>query len=80
MKKLIFAATIVMLLMSCTQNQRAHKLGGTMEVKLKPNEELVNCTWKESNLWILVKDKSSGEMKFREISLYGALEGKVTFE
>jgi len=80
MKKIIFTAFIALSFMSCTENERARAFGGNIVVQLNSDEELVNCTWKESSLWILTKNKTTGAFVFREDSPYGMQEGKVTFK
>jgi len=71
---------IVMGSTSCTDNQRARSFGGTETVKLLPNEEFVNITWKQDNLWIIVKDKNTGKFYAREKSSFGVMQGKVVIE
>lgn len=71
---------IVMGSTSCTNNQRARSFGGTETVKLLPNEEFVNITWKQDNLWIIVKDKNTGKFYAREKSSFGIMQGKVVIE
>ena len=80
MKKLILLSLVVVALMSCTDNQRARSWGGTETVKLEPNEEFVNITWKQDNLWIIVKDKNTGKFYAREKSSFGVMQGKVVIE
>ena len=62
---------------SCTDNEMARNFGGTEHITLKPNEKLVNMTWKEDDLWILAKDTITGIDHFRESSSYGVWEGEV---
>ena len=78
MKKL-FSITIATLeLVSCTDNARARHFGGTEEISLKPNEVVLNVTWKGSNeMWICTKDTTTGVTYFREKSAWGVLEGTV---
>lgn len=80
MKKLILLSLVVIALMSCTDNQRARNWGGTETFKLEPNEEFVNITWKQDNLWIIVKDKNTGKFYAREKSSFGVMQGKVVIE
>ena len=79
MKKVILLGSTVMLfwLMSCTENQRARRFGGTENITLKKNEVLVNMTWKENALWVQTKDTLTGLEYFREKSSYGIWEGEV---
>jgi hypothetical protein len=46
MKKLIFLFALVVTLFSCTENERAKIYGGKLDYRLKPNEVLINATWK----------------------------------
>lgn len=80
MKKLILLSLVVFALMSCTDNQRARNFGGTETIKLEPNEEFINITWKQDNLWIIVKDKNTGKFYAREKSSFGVMQGKVVIE
>ena len=80
MKKLILLSLVVVSLMSCTDNQRARSFGGTEIIKLEPNEEFINITWKQDNLWIIVKDKNTGKFYAREKSSFGVMQGKVVIE
>ena len=64
-------------LSSCTDNSRARNWGGTEEVTLKPNEIVLNVTWKNDEMWICTKDTTSGVVYFREKSSWGMLEGTV---
>jgi hypothetical protein len=76
MKKLLFVIALVSLT-ACTENARARRFGGTEEVSLKPNEVVLNVTWKESEMWICTKDTVSGVVYFREKSAWGVMEGTV---
>jgi len=81
MKKiLIIASVAVAFLASCTDNQRARQFGGTETVDIPEGRILVNCTWKEEDLWILTKDTATGEMFFNEKSSFGVLEGEINFK
>lgn len=81
--KLIVLAGVAMLvlsLFSCTANERARNFGGTETVKLPKNRVLVNCTWKQDDLWLLTKDTITGKMHFNEKSSWGMMEGEINFE
>jgi hypothetical protein len=81
MKRFYFILILVATIMTgCTDNQRAKAFGGTMTVNLEENEVLVNATWKEAQLWILVKDTTTNQLEFREYSSFGLVEGKVVFK
>jgi len=75
---------LVILLVGCTENQRAKSFGGKTAVNLPPNEKLVNVTWKDANLWYLHRPMRSDEVAetytFQEQSSYGVVEGVVTFK
>lgn len=77
MKKLFVLALGVIVLASCTDNERARRFGGTEEVSLKPNEVVVNVTWKDSEMWICTQDTTTGVTYFREKSAWGVMEGTV---
>ena len=77
MKKTLIALLGVIALSSCTENQRARSFGGTEEVSLKPNEVVLNVTWKQDQMWICTKDTLTNTVYFREKSRWGMLEGAV---
>jgi hypothetical protein len=77
MKKLFVLALGVAALASCTENERARRFGGTEEVDLKPNEVVLNVTWKEAEMWICTQDTVTGVTYFREKSAWGVMEGTV---
>jgi len=77
---LIIASVAVAFLASCTDNQRARQFGGTETVDIPEGRILVNCTWKEEDLWILTKDTTTGKMYFNEKSSFGVLEGEINFK
>ena len=80
--KILVLSTIFLLSLSgCTENDRARNYGGTMTVKLKPNQKLVNVTWKQNELWYLTKEMSQSDVaetyKFQEDSRWGMVQGTV---
>jgi hypothetical protein len=77
MKKIYVIAIAALSLASCTDNVRARHWGGVEEIKLKPNEVVLNVTWKENEMWICTKDTVSGVTYFREKSSWGVMEGTV---
>ncbi len=77
MKKIFVIAIAAMSLASCTDNERARRFGGTEEVELKPNEVVLNVTWKENEMWICTKDTTTNIVYFREKSSWGVMEGTV---
>lgn len=77
MKKLFVLLVGVVALASCTENERARRFGGTEEVTLKPNEIVLNVTWKQNEMWICTQDTTTGVTYFREKSSWGVMEGTV---
>lgn len=76
MKKLILSVVVLGSLTSC--NSITRKWGGTTNIELGPNEKLINVTWKEADLWVLVQDTTKPKTyKFKEYSNFGVLEGEV---
>ena len=67
-------------LLSCTQNQRARTFGGSETVDLPQNCVFVNSTWKETDLWIVVKDTITNQHYMYEKSSFGLIEGKIIFQ
>lgn len=83
MKKL-FVLFLLVTLFSCTDNTTVKKYGGKATMELKPNEKLINVTWKEAELWILTRpmtEKDSAQTyTFREKSGMGIIQGEFTIK
>lgn len=62
---------------SCTENSRARRFGGTTEIKIKPNEKLINITWKDNDMWVLTEDTVTHIKYFRESSSWGIWNGEI---
>ena len=77
MKKLIIILVAALALTSCTENSRARHFGGTETVAVKPNEVVLNVTWKETEMWICTKDTVTNIVYFREKSSLGLVEGTI---
>lgn len=81
MKKFYFTIATLLLLASCTENQRAKSFGGTSTMKLPKGEKLVNVTWKGDEIWYLTRpmksDESPETYTYREESSLGVIEGTV---
>ena len=77
MKKLIIILVATLALTSCTENSRARHFGGTETVAVKPNEVVLNVTWKETEMWICTKDTVTNIVYFREKSSLGLVEGTI---
>jgi hypothetical protein len=71
------AIAILIIISSCTDNQRVRKFGGTENIKLKLNEKLMNITWKESDMWVLTEDTVTRIKYFRESSSWGIWNGEI---
>lgn len=80
MKNLILLFLSVIILSSCTENQRVRNFGGTETITLEENEKFINATWKQDNLWIISEDTVTGIAYAREKSSYGIIEGKVVIK
>lgn len=79
--KIILALCCVSFLtIGCTKNSRTRNLGGKEEVSLKPNEKLMNVTWKENSMWMLTEDTVTHIQYFRESSSWGVWEGEITIK
>lgn len=78
MKSYLLTLILILSVSGC-KNQMARHFGGTQKVYLYAGEELITATWKENNLWLLIK-KKDGSIQMRESSNYGLMEGTVQFE
>lgn len=78
---ILFAGLIS--LTGCTENTRAKNWGGSVNVTLPPGTKLVTATFKEANLWYLVRpmhENESPEMSvFQEQSNFGVYNGRIIF-
>ena len=77
MKNLMIILVAMVIMSSCTENARARHFGGTETLALKPNEVVLNVTWKESQMWICTQDTVTRVVYFREKSSWGVMEGTV---
>jgi len=80
MKKLFWGLLLLVLISSCTDNQRARKWGGTEEVTLQPNEMFINITWKNDDLWVITRDTLTGIYYAREKSSFGVMQGTIVIK
>lgn len=82
----IIASILVILITiaGCNQQMMSKNYGGSMEIELDQGKKLVNCTWKDTDMWILVTDRATNEVaktyEFVEKSTYGVMEGKITIK
>lgn len=73
MKRIIVLCVIIFFFListSCTQNERAKYFGGTLVVKVDKGDKILNATWKNNDLWVMV-EKPNGEKVFSEVSRWG---------
>lgn len=77
---IVLIGGVIVALGGCTDNARAKNWGGTEEVTLKPNEVVLNVTWKNDEMWICTKDTTTGVVYFREKSSWGVMEGTVVLK
>jgi hypothetical protein len=77
MKKLMMILVAMVVMSSCTENVRARHFGGTETLALKPNEKVLNVTWKDNEMWVCTQDTITGLVYFREKSSWGVMEGTV---
>ena len=81
-----FACTLGVLfaMASCTENQRAKHLGGTMNIELPANSKLVTVTWKADEVWYLTRPMRDNERaetyNFQEESSWGVVEGTIVLK
>ena len=83
MKKLIVILLGISMLTSCEQ-YFTRKFDTNTTITLEKGEKLIEVTWKDGgNLWYLVEPMDSDytpKVKvFKESSVYGVMEGSVTF-
>jgi hypothetical protein len=66
---------------SCTEQQRAKTWGGSSTIHIPVEAKLVLVTWKNDDLWILIRERKEGEKAeeylFQESSSWGLMEGKI---
>ena len=78
MKKIVLFSALVLMLSATSCNYFARKMGGTQNIELNPGEKFVNVTFKDNDIWVLVKDTTKSKTYiFKEYSNLGVLEGQV---
>ncbi len=77
----IFLLISTIFIFGCTKQAQVFEFGGTAEIKLQPNQKLVNMTWKNDNLWFLTRPMittdSCQTYSFYESSSFGVYEGTL---
>ena len=78
LKAFVFAlAVLAIVALSGCDQVITRSLGGTTTYVLPAGAELVNITWKDSNLWVLYYEPATKSCVFAEQAYVGNLEGKV---
>ena len=87
MKKLFLLLVIAVTLssISCTEQQRARRYGGNIEIQVDSGYKLLEVTWKDGgDLWMLMEEMDSDYVPktkvFKEQSSFGIMEGSITFK
>jgi hypothetical protein len=79
MKKLFLAIGVIVMLGSCTENERVKNWGGEGTINLPKGRKLVDVTWKGDQVWYLTRPMTSLDVaetyQFSEESSYGVMEG-----
>ena len=80
MKKLILLFCAALALSSCTENMKVKSFGGTSTIEIPAVQKFVLATWKDENLWITTKVRTSAdsvksEYRFAEKASFGVMEG-----
>jgi hypothetical protein len=74
-----FISAIIMIT-GCTENSRVKNFGGTANLEIPADKKFVNVTWKETELWIVTRNRTSIDttyetFQFQEKSSWGMVEG-----
>jgi len=83
MKTIIFTLAAIITLSSCTQNERVKRFGGSAQIDIPADRQFVNATWKDNNLWVITKTRTSvdtvhNQYQLQETSSWGIVEGSYT--
>ena len=83
MKKFLLIIATVLLLASCTEQNRAKNFGGNVTIKAPVGYKLTSATWKGDNIFYFLEPMEDEyvpkEKKFIESSSYGLFETEVIF-
>ncbi len=84
MKKILTIVLLILLLISCNENERTRHWGGIETIDLPAGQKVINVTWKESDLWILTEPmdssyvpKSKTFQQKKDRVLFSTGDGKV---
>lgn len=71
---------IIVLMSGCTKQEMAKEWGGKTEIRLDVGQRIINVTWKDTDMWILLKENQTTPAStylFKESSTYGIMNGEV---
>lgn len=82
-KKVLMLAVLLTMCFSFTGCQVMTKeYGGSMTIKLEPNQKLEEITWKDDSLWYLTRPMTDNDVAethtFQQSTDFGIFEGTVT--
>lgn len=79
-KRFAIIALTAMCLTGCHNVTKS--FGGSMTLRLQPNQKLEEITWKDDSLWYLTRPMREGDIAethtFQQDSEFGVFEGTVT--
>lgn len=80
--KIIFVLLAILLgSISCTDQRRVKKYGGSTTINVPQGKKLLTASWKEESIWLLYRDRTLDEKissyTFKESSSWGIIEGTV---
>ncbi len=80
--KVCFLLFVLVAITGCEQTV-SRNFGGSITITLKPGEKLIEATWKDDDIWYLTEPMDSDYIPktkvFKESSVWGVLNGTVTF-
>ena len=81
MKKIFICLVLSLALMSCTENERARRFGGSQTIAIDAGKKVITASWKEGELWILTEPMTPNDeartLEYIENSNLGIMEGKI---
>jgi hypothetical protein len=83
-KKSILIVFLLSLVVSCTDNTLTKAFGGTKIQPIPCGTRLEMVTWKNADVWYLLRRLEPGEVPrkyvFKESSNFGVMEGEIRLE
>lgn len=86
MKKIYLLLSLLTILSfsNCTEQERARKFGGKIEIEVPAGYKVTSATWKDAELFYFLEQMEEGyvpkDKKFVESSSYGFWESEVLFK